>query len=152
MVGSRDDWSALYLACRLLHAHGDRQRLRGAAVVHAADRRRAEIIEADRDPDMRVGRANAVGDVERDPAQARHMGLGPGVARVLIGATVAVADIAADAARRNPGGARGSNEGVGEILIGHMRGAASGARGGAHLHLAAILSLHLAAVVLRLEM
>ena len=75
--------------------------LAAAAIAGAAHRRRAEIVEPDRDADMGVGRADAVGRIERDPAEVGDIGLGPGVAGVLVGDAVGAVEIAADVAGRN---------------------------------------------------
>src|SRR5262249_49568624 len=64
--------SALPLPRRLVHLDLHRQRLARAAVAHAAHRRRTEIVEADRNADVRIDRANPVRGVERDPAEAGH--------------------------------------------------------------------------------
>ena len=72
-----------------------------AAVAGAADRRRAEIVEPDRDPHMGIGGADAVGGIEGDPAELGHEGLGPGVAGLLLDHAVVAMEIAADVARRD---------------------------------------------------
>jgi hypothetical protein len=76
-------------------------------MARAAHRRGAEIIEADGDAHMRLGRRDAVGRVEADPAELVDIGLRPGVAGVLRAFLVAAAVVAADVARRNAEMARG---------------------------------------------
>src|SRR5437867_3600737 len=85
--------SVLHLPGGLVDVHCDHERLAAAPVAAAAHRRRAEIIEADRDADMRVGRADAVRRIEADPAELRHEGFGPGVSRLLLRNPVGTAEI-----------------------------------------------------------
>src|SRR5215470_19150035 len=92
---------ALYLPLRLVDPHGDVERFRAAAVAGAANRRGAEIVEADRDPHVGVGCADAVRRVEGDPAELRHVRLGPGMAGALLHDAVGAVEIAADIAARN---------------------------------------------------
>ena len=66
-------WSQRPAALRLVATvTRDGQRLAGAAVARAADRRGAEIVEPDRDADIGLGRGDAVGRVEADPAEVRR--------------------------------------------------------------------------------
>ena len=108
--------SGFALAADLVDAHRDIERLAAAAIAAAAHRRRAEIIEADRDAHMGVGRADAVGGVEGDPAEIGHESLGPGVAGLLLGHAVGAMEMAADIARRNGEAARGGDEDMGQVL------------------------------------
>ena len=117
--------------CGLVDMDIDRQRLAGAAVAGAADRRRAQIVEPGRNPDMGVGGADPIGGVECHPAEIGHEGLGPGVAGVLIDDAVVAMEIAADVARRNADAARGGDEDVGEVLAhAALEGECFGGRGG----------------------
>ena len=106
----------LRLLARLVDLHGDLERLAAAAKAGAAHRRGAEIIEPDRHPHMGLGRADAVGGIEADPAEVLDMGLRPGVAGLLRGDAVGAVEMAADIARRNAELARGGDEDVGEVL------------------------------------
>src|SRR6185436_3529432 len=56
----------------------DRQRLGAAAIAGTADGRGAQVVEPDRDTGVRIGGADAVGGVEADPAEVRHVGFRPG--------------------------------------------------------------------------
>src|SRR5438045_1152871 len=67
-----DARSVLRLLCGLVDAHLDREHLTGTAVARAAQRGRAKVVEPDRDPHMGVGGADAVGGIERHPAQIGH--------------------------------------------------------------------------------
>src|SRR5262245_55893031 len=108
--------SILGLARGLLDPDLHGQRLVAAAVAGAAHRRRAQIVEADRDPHIGVGRAHAIGRIERDPAQIRHVGLGPGMARALIDHAVVAVQVAADIAGWKAGGARAADEDMCHVL------------------------------------
>src|ERR671911_46001 len=94
----------------------DRQGLPGASVAGAADRRRAQIVEPRRDPDMRIGGADAIRGIECNPAELRHEGFGPGVAGVLVDDAVVAMEVAADVARRNADATRRGDEDVAEVL------------------------------------
>src|SRR3984957_2059238 len=122
-----------WLACRrgalLVDFDGDRQGLFAGAVAGAADRRGAESVKPDGDAHIGVGWADAVCNVEADPAEAGHMRLGPGVtAAFLLGA--GAAQIAGDIARRDAQAARRAEE-----QMRHVAGNAAFARerfGGRH--------------------
>src|ERR1700757_1210380 len=86
------------------------ERLRTAAIAGAAHGRRAEIIEADRDADMGLGGANAVGGVESDPAEIWHEGFGPGMAGRLIDHAVRAQEMPGDEPRRYAARARTCDE------------------------------------------
>ena len=101
---------------RLVDADTHGEGLVAAAIARAADRRCAEIIEPDRDPQMRVGRGDLVGGIERDPAEALDMRFGPGMTGILLDDAVVAKEIAADIARRDADAARGRDEDVGEVL------------------------------------
>src|SRR3979490_3360816 len=94
----------------------DRARLARAAVAGAAQRSCPEVVQADGDPDMGVGGAESVCAVEGDPAKLRDVGLGPGVAGILLAHPVVAMEIAADIACRNSEAAAGRDEDVAEIL------------------------------------
>src|ERR1700704_3489410 len=76
--------SALRLPGRLVDMDLYRECLARAAVSHAAQRGRPEVVQADRDPDMGVGGAEPVCPIECDPTQLWHVSLGPGVAGILL--------------------------------------------------------------------
>src|ERR1051326_4853941 len=76
--------SLLRLAASLGYGQGDAEQFAAAAIAAAADRCRAEVIEPDRDPHVRVGRRDAVRRVEAHPAELGHERLGPGVPGVLL--------------------------------------------------------------------
>src|ERR1700692_214738 len=94
----------------------DRQSLRAAAVAHAPYRRGAEMVEADRNARMGIGGTDAVGGIERDPAEIRHEGLRPGVAGLLRSRAVVATKITAHITRRNAEAAGGGDEDMGEVL------------------------------------
>src|SRR5438045_8773728 len=71
---------ALHLPLGLVDQHLDRHGLGTAAAAGTAHRSGTEVIEADRDAHMGFGRADAVGRIERDPADRWYEGVGPGVA------------------------------------------------------------------------
>src|SRR5262245_5041170 len=102
--------------CRLVDADVDRQRLVRAAVAHTANRRSTEVIETDRDPDMGVSRADAVGGVERDPTEGGNEGFRPGMPGLLLDDAVVPAKMAADITRRDAEVACGGQENMGEVL------------------------------------
>src|SRR5260370_18677716 len=85
----------LALAADLADAHRDIERLAAAAEAGAAHGSGSEIIQPDRDADMGVGRADAVRGIEGDPAEIRHVSLGPGVAGLLSGHPVVARERAA---------------------------------------------------------
>jgi len=103
-------------AAGLLNLDRDRQGLCAAAIAGAAHRRRAEIIQAGRHPHVRVGRANAVGRVEGDPAERIEMDLRPCVPGVLPGDAVGAVEVAADIASRNAEMARAGDEDMAQVL------------------------------------
>ena len=107
---------ALALTANLADPHRDVERLAAAAKAGAADGRGAEIIQTDRDADMGVGRADAIGCVKGDPTEVRYVSLGPGVAGLLIGHTVVALEMAADVASRNPNAPRRRDEDMREVL------------------------------------
>src|SRR5262249_27965080 len=76
--------SALRLPHRLVDMHGHLQALAGPTVAGAAHRGGPQIVEADRDPDVGIGGADAVGRIERDPAELGHERFRPGVAGILL--------------------------------------------------------------------
>ena len=108
--------TTLRLAARLVDPDLHGQRLAAAAVARAAHRRGAEIIEADRDPHIGVGRADAVGRIEADPAEVATIGFGPGVAGVLLDHAVGAVEVAADIARRNAELRAAADEDMGQVL------------------------------------
>src|SRR5665811_1888602 len=75
----------LRLLARLVDMHCHLEGFAAAAKARAAHRRRAEIIQANRDPHMGFGGADPVGRVETDPAEVIDIGFNPGVAGVLLG-------------------------------------------------------------------
>src|SRR5882672_5177656 len=108
--------SVLSLPGGLIDANKDRQGFLHPAVAGAANGCCAQIVEADRDADMGVGRTHAVGRIERDPAEGGHEGLRPGVAGVLVGHAVVSAKVAAHIAGRNAGAAGGGEKDMGVVL------------------------------------
>src|SRR5436853_7901820 len=90
-----DSSSALHLPCRLIDQHFDHHAFPAAAATCAPHRGRPEIVEPDRDAYMGVGCADAIGGIERDPADGRHIRLRPGVAGVLLRHAVCTVKIAA---------------------------------------------------------
>src|SRR5215475_1443185 len=108
--------SALHLPCRLIDQDLDRKGLACAAIAHAANRRRAEIVEAHRNADVSIGCADAIRGVECDPAEAGHECFGPGMASVLLDHAVAPAKITADVAGRDADAAGGGDEDMCEVL------------------------------------
>src|SRR2546423_9463545 len=68
---------ALHLPRGLIDPHLDRHAFSATAAARAADRGCAKVVEPDRDPHMRVGRADAVGRIECDPADGRLICFGP---------------------------------------------------------------------------
>src|SRR3954462_10900995 len=108
--------SVLALPLRALDPQLDVEALRPAARAAAANRRGAEVVEADRDPDIRRRGADAVRRVEADPAEVTRFGFGPGVACVLLDNAVGAAEIACDIAGRNAQRPRGRDEDVRQIL------------------------------------
>src|SRR5258707_14516636 len=115
-------WGSLRLALPLTRPPGlfdldrDRQRFRAAAVTGAAHRRGAEVVEPDRDTGMGVGGAEAVGGIEADPAEVRHVGFRPGMAGLLVHRAVGAQEVPGDEARRNAAGARAGDEDVRIVL------------------------------------
>ena len=106
---------ALLLTLRLGNPDVNRQRLTVvAALADTARRRRAVVIEPDRESDV-VGRvAGPAGDVEADPAEIVDPGGGPGVARDL--AFIRGEQIARDIARRHAEVAAAGEEDMGVVL------------------------------------
>src|SRR5438552_3403372 len=107
---------ALHLPRGLVHSHMDAHVFRTAAPPCPANRGRPKVIEPDGDPDMSLRRADAVGRIERDPADARHVGFSPRVAGVLLRYAIRAMEIAADITRRNVEMPRGRNEDMCEVL------------------------------------
>jgi hypothetical protein len=83
----------LTLPRSLIEVDIDRQRLPAAAIAHAANRRGAETIKADRHARMRIGCADAVDHVEGDPAEIGNESFSPGVAGVGRGSIIAAEEI-----------------------------------------------------------
>src|SRR6266581_2933177 len=81
-----------------------------------AQRSCPKIIQPDRYPHMRIGAADAIRRVERNPAELRHECLRPGMAGLLLVDAIAAAEITADVTRRNAEIARRRDEDVGEVL------------------------------------
>src|SRR3954470_14296319 len=106
----------LRLLARLVDADLDRHHFAATAVAGAAKRRRAEVVEPDRDPHMGIGGAQPVGGIEGDPAESGHECFGPGVAGLLLVHAVVAVEIAADVAGGNRQAARRRDEDMGEIL------------------------------------
>src|SRR5689334_5113037 len=94
----------------------DRQCFRAAAIAGATHRRRAEIIEPDGDTGVGIGSADAVGGVEADPAEVRHVGFRPGVAGLLVSGAVGAQEVPGDEARRYAAGAGAGDEDVRIVL------------------------------------
>src|SRR3954453_4420343 len=97
-------------SARLLNLDRYGERFHSAAVSGATHRRRAEIVEADGDPSVRVGDADAVGRIEPNPAEFRHEGLPPGMAGLLIDDAVRAQEMSGDEARRHAGRTRAGNK------------------------------------------
>src|SRR3954449_8874688 len=106
----------LALARDLLDTELHVEAFRAAALAAAADRGGAEIVEPDRYADMGVGRGDAVRRVEADPAELRHLGLGPGMAGALVDDPVCADEVSGDVAGRDLHPAAGRDEDVREIL------------------------------------
>ncbi len=106
----------LRLVGGLTDPDADIERLAAAAMAAAANRRGAEIIQADRDANMRIGRAHAVRRVEGNPAEAGDESLRPGVTGLLLGDAVAAMKMPADITRRDGEAARSRNEDMTQVL------------------------------------
>src|SRR5438876_8950914 len=92
------------------------ERLVAATIAGAADRRCAEVVEADGDAGMGVGGADAVGGVEPDPAQIRHEGLRPGVAGCRIDGAVGAQEMPGDETCRHAAASRAGDEDMRVVL------------------------------------
>src|SRR6186713_3309131 len=103
-------------AAGMVDLHRHRQRLRTAAIAGSAHGRCAEIVEPDRDADMGVGGADAVGGIEADPAETVDISLRPGMARVLMHRAVGAQEVAGDEARRHAAAAGTGDEDVRVVL------------------------------------
>ncbi len=103
------------LALALAGGEPDLHGLAPAAVAAAAHGRRAVIVEADGHAQVGLGRAQAVGGVETDPAQPVNEGFGPGVGGRLLLA-VEADQVARDVAGRDAAPAGQADEQVGEVL------------------------------------
>jgi hypothetical protein len=110
----------LHLPRRLVDHDLHGQELAVAAVARAADGRGVEVVEAAGDTDVVLGRAGGVGRIEADPAEPLDMGLGPGVARLLVDGAVGMEEVAADIARRDVQVAR-LGEGGREVECGWLK-------------------------------
>src|SRR5262252_5862469 len=108
--------SVLHLALGLIDHQAHGERLAAAAVAGAAHRGGAQVVEADGDADMGVGGADSVRRVERDPAEVLDMGLGPGMAGLLVNDAVGPVEVARHITHRNAELARRRNEHMGEVL------------------------------------
>src|SRR4029077_1898968 len=108
--------SVLHLPRRLIDRDLYRHALRAAAAARSAHRGGSEIVQTHRDAHVGVGRADAVGRIERAPADARHVNLRPGMAGVLLRHAVGAVEITADITRRNVEMARGRDEDVSQVL------------------------------------
>src|SRR5690349_15475370 len=106
----------LRLPARLVYVDGHLERFAVAAIADAADRRRTEVVEANRHAHVGLRGANPIGRVEADPSQILDIGLGPGVTGVLCGHAVSAVEMPADIARRNAELARRCDENMSEIL------------------------------------
>ena len=62
------------------HLHANGHLLDAAAAANAADRGGAGVVEGDRQADVGVGGAAAVGRIERDPAEIVDVSFRPGMA------------------------------------------------------------------------
>src|SRR5919112_4856276 len=111
----RGEASALDLTAGFIDMDIDAQALLPPSATRAEHRSGAEIVEADRDPDVRVGRREPVRRVEAYPAQRVDISLDPGVARVLLGCAVAAPQVARHVARRDVAAARGGEEDMSEV-------------------------------------
>ena len=65
---------------------------------------------------MGLADADAVRRIEADPAEIGHLGLGPGMAGILVGDAVGAVEIAGDIAGRDPAAAAGGDEDVRQVL------------------------------------
>src|SRR5215831_11137873 len=92
---------ALGLLARLVDAHSHRERFAAAAEARAAHGRGAKIIQAGRNAHVGVGRADAVGGIETNPAKVLDIGFRPGVSSLLCCNAVAPMKMTPDVARRN---------------------------------------------------
>src|SRR5262249_36363246 len=103
----------LALALRLVDGDGHRAFFHAPGSVDAAQRRGAEIVEANADPHVGVRHAQAMDRIEPTPAEAVAIGFRPAVA----GTGAVVADpISADKARRNPDAAGCGDEDLCGVL------------------------------------
>src|SRR5262249_17316852 len=75
---SLDRSTLLLLMAGVIDRDGDSEPFVGAADLRTAHGRRAQIIQADGDADIGFGRADAVGRIEADPAEALHISFQPG--------------------------------------------------------------------------
>src|SRR5512133_3667483 len=75
---------ALALARGLVDMHRPGEPFAAAAVARAADRGGTEIVEADGDPHMGIGRADAVRRIEGHPAEVGDERFRPGMSRLLL--------------------------------------------------------------------
>src|SRR4051794_36586997 len=108
--------SALHLPRGLIDQHLDRHALRAAAAPRAAHRGGAEIIEPDRHADVSIRGANPIRRIERNPADRWDIGLGPGMAGILLHDAIGAVEIPADIAGWNIKITRSRDENVSEIL------------------------------------
>src|SRR5215475_14822950 len=102
-----------------------------AAVIGAAHRCGAQMIEPDGNAHMPVGHANAVGRIEADPAEIRDVALGPGMTGIVHEHIVAPVEIAAHIAGRHAESVGNGNEDLSEVRAHAPRSLESfGCRGG----------------------
>src|SRR5262249_24688215 len=95
---------------------GDIHLLLRAAIARAAYGGRPEIVEADTDTDMCLGRTDPMGGVETDPTEIFDIGLDPGMPCFLLRRVVRAQQIAADIAGGNAEAAGTGDKNMREIL------------------------------------
>src|SRR4051812_19369894 len=100
----------------LVDMYANGEGLVAPAIAGAADRRGAEIIEPDRDPQMCVGCRDLVGGIESDPPELLDMRFGPSMAGILFHDTVVAEEIAADIAGRDAETARTRDKDMRQVL------------------------------------
>src|SRR5215207_5847835 len=106
----------LRLSLGARYAEPDVQRLGPAPVPAASHGGGPKIIKACRNPHMPLARRDAVGRIDPDPSELRHLHLGPGMPSLLAGDTVRPMKITGNVSGRKRAASRGGDEDVGEIL------------------------------------
>src|SRR3546814_13090506 len=100
------DWSSDVCSSDLADGHG----FHPAPIARACDRSSITIIETSCNANIMLVGTNAIGGIERHPAQPRHMRFGPGVRRLLKLRPVLPKQMARYIARRHALAACGGDE------------------------------------------